>query len=168
MHDSEYRADTVSVDDAELKGKFLTFWTDGQLYGVPIAFVVQIVSMQAITEIPGYPHYAKGIMNLRGSIIPITDIRLRLGKQEAAYTERTCIIVANLGTQVVGFIVDAVDEVTYIGGEEISPPPKMGESNCSVNYYLTGIGKYAQTVVLLLDTHRVLSESQTDLLAQVS
>lgn len=165
MQDLEQNSATLSADGAELKGKYLTFWTDSQLYGVPIADVVQIVSMQAITAVPGYPYYTKGIINLRGTIIPIIDIRLRLGKAETEHTDRTCIIVTNLGSQLIGFIVDAVDEVTYIDDEAISAPPQMDEYSSAGNEYISGIGKRENLVIVLLDTKRVLMGNQLELLS---
>lgn len=146
----------------EMKGKYLTFQTDGQLFGVPIADVVQIVGMQNITEIPEFPYYAKGIINLRGSIIPVVDIRLRFNKPEAAYTERTCIIVTNMKDNLIGFIVDEVDEVTGIEADQISAPPRMAEN--VAESYLTGIGKLEKNVVLLINTARVLGEQEMQLL----
>lgn len=147
----------------EMEGKFLTFWTDSQLFGVPISDVVQIVGMQDITQIPEFPDYAKGIINLRGSIIPVIDVRLRFRKAEAAYNERTCIIVTDIGGNNIGFIVDEVDEVTEISDDMVSPPPKM--AGAVSDSYLTGIGKQETRVVLLLDTARLLSEETVLLLS---
>ncbi|MEG0650505.1 MAG: chemotaxis protein CheW, partial [Oscillospiraceae bacterium] len=119
------------IDTSEMDGKYLTFWTDKQLFGVPIAHVVQIVGMQNITEVPEFPYYAKGIINLRGSIIPLIDARLRLGKAEAEYNERTCVIVTSINEHFVGFIVDEVDAVVTIADDLIVPPPRLDASNDS-------------------------------------
>ncbi len=146
------------VDTDEMKGKYLTFWTDQQLFGVPISDVVQIIGIQEITPIPDSPVYAKGVINLRGSIIPVIDVRVRFGKTEAGYSERTCIIVTKIDESYIGFIVDSVDEVTTIGDDSISPPPKVSRDR--TNAYLTGIGKVQNKVVLLLDTSRILNESE--------
>lgn len=148
----------------EMKGKYLTFFTDNQLFGVPIADVVQIVGMQEITSIPEFPHYAKGIINLRGAIIPVIDIRLRLNKMEIEYNERTCVIVTNIHDTDIGFIVDEVDEVTDISDKLISPPPRM--SSDYVNTYLTGIGKLEKKVVLLINTLRLLGNDDFELLSE--
>lgn len=162
--------DTLSVlesvvDTSELDGKYLTFWTDGQLYGIPIINVVQIVQMQEITSIPESPSYMVGIINLRGSIVPVIDVRLRFGKTSEAYSERTCIIVANIGQLTIGFIVDGVDEVTDIADEEISPPPSISHS--AVNTFLTGIGKTQKKVTLLLDVEKLLSGDEIALLSEL-
>ncbi|MEG0271841.1 MAG: chemotaxis protein CheW [Hydrogenoanaerobacterium sp.] len=152
---ADFKEDFVG-SNTEMYGKYLTFWTDGQLFGVPIADVVQIVGIQEITVIPEFPDYAKGVINLRGNIIPLIDVRLRFHKQEAAYDERTCIIVTNICENSIGFIVDSVDAVTDIADDKISIPPKlagdMGDS------YLTGVARVESKVVLLLDTGKILSK----------
>lgn len=150
---------TEVVDTREMDGKYLTFWTDGQLFGVPIVHVVQIVGMQKITEIPEFPYFAKGIINLRGSIIPLIDIRLRLGKEEAEYNERTCVIVTSINEKYVGFIVDEVDAVTSIPDDVISPPPQISGEESG---YVIGIGKLADKVVLLMDTRKIVGAENFD------
>ena len=154
------------VDLGDTEGKYLTFFTDGQLFGVPISEVVQIVGMQEITAIPEYPAYAKGIINLRGSIIPVIDIRLRLGKNEAEYNDRTCVIVINVCSAYFGFIVDEVDEVTDIESSLIAPPPRV--SGESMNQYLTGVAQLGEKIVLLIDATRILGRDEFDALASAA
>lgn len=163
--DANLRSVTQAVeqtDTSEMDGKYLTFWTDHQLFGVPIAHVVQIVGMQKITQIPEFPSYAKGIINLRGSIIPLIDMRLRLSKPEIEYNERTCVIVTTIEERNIGFIVDEVDAVVAIGDEMISPPPKLsgGGSN-----YITGVGQLEARVVLLMDTRKIVSGGELGVLS---
>lgn len=145
-------------ENEALEKKYLTFWTDNELFGVPIADVVQIISMQGITPLPDFPAYAKGVINLRGIIIPVIDVRIRFGKPEVAYNDSTCIIVTNIEDTYMGFIVDSVDEVTDIDDDNISLPPKV--SRDVTNKYLTGIGQVEDKVVLLLDTGKILSEDE--------
>lgn len=149
----------------EVAGKYLTFWTDRQLFGVSIAHVVQIVGMQDITEVPEFPYYAKGVINLRGLVIPIIDIRLRLGKQEAEYNERTCIIVTDINGGNVGVIVDEVDAVSVISKENIAPPPQL--SGGSTQGYITGIGKMESRVVLLIDSQKIVGQEDLALLSNL-
>ncbi|WP_411676509.1 chemotaxis protein CheW [Caproicibacter sp.] len=154
-------AEDGTVRDGEQtasENKYLTFWTDDELFGVPISDVVQIISMQGITPLPDFPDYAKGVINLRGNIIPVIDIRVRFGKPEAEYNENTCIIVTSIEDSFMGFIVDAVDEVTDIDEDNISPAPKV--SRDITNRYLTGIGQIGEKVVLLLDAAKILSENE--------
>lgn len=146
------------VHSEELDSKYLTFWLAEQLFGVQIADVVQIISIQPITEVPNYPSYVKGIINLRGSIIPVIDMRLRLVKPEAAYTDQTCVIITSIKDRLCGFVVDQVDEVSDIFQEEISPPPQASKDH--VNNFLSGIGKHEGKIILLLDVRTLLNDSQ--------
>jgi len=148
----------------DIQDKYLTFWTEQQLFGIPIADVVQIVGIQHITEIPDFPAYAKGIINLRGNIIPVIDMRSRFHKPEIDYNERTCIIVTSIQQHSVGLIVDAVDEVTDIPDKAIALPPKINQD--AKDSFLTGIGNLDQKIILLLDTGKILSENEYELLTQ--
>lgn len=162
--------ETNSAINPDLENKWLTFWLDGQLYGSSIVHVEQIVSMMPITEVPEYPCYAKGIINIRGSIVPLIDLRLRLGKEEAEYTDHTCIIICRVEDSPIGFIADSVDAVLSIPPDLISEPPKMGEEG--VTRYLLGIARIPsedsaqETLVLCLDTTRVLLRNELDDLIQ--
>lgn len=152
-------------DTSEMRGKYLTFWTDKQLFGIPISDIVQIVGIQDITDVPELPDYAKGIINLRGEIIPVIDIRIRFGKKEIPYDERTCIIIVSMTKLLVGIVVDSINEVAFIKDKNISPPPKF--SSKSENAYITGVGKHDEKVILLLDTKKILSGEQMELLGTV-
>ncbi|MEG2087455.1 MAG: chemotaxis protein CheW [Angelakisella sp.] len=154
----------VSTDSSEMDGKYLTFWIDKQLFGVPIAYVVQIVGMQKITEVPEFPSYAKGIINLRGAITPLIDARLRLGKEEIDYNERTCVIVTDISDSSIGFIVDEVDAVMVIDNDLVSPPPRLEGSG---EGYITGIGKLENKVVLIIDTQKLIGVGELNVLTSV-
>ncbi len=149
-----------SAESQQEENKYLTFWIDGELFGIPISDVVQIISMQKIIPLPDFPAYAKGIINLRGNIVPVIDMRIRLKRPEAEYNESTCIVVTNIHGNYIGFIVDTVDEVTDINNDKISPPPKVTKE--IVNRYLTGIGQIGKKVVLLLDVSKIFSDSEFD------
>lgn len=141
---------------SEMEGKYLTFWMDKQLLGISIKNVVQIVGIQKITEIPGFPAYAKGIIYLRGKIIPLIDVRMRFGKREMEYDDRTCIIVTSVGEKEMGFIVEGVNEVTDIDEQDISTPPELSK-DCD-NAYLTGIGNSEGKIVLVVDIMNMLTD----------
>lgn len=157
---------TMVENNPDLESKWLTFWLDGQLFGSSILHVEQIVSMMPITEVPEYPHYAKGIINIRGTIVPLIDLRLRLGKEEAAYTDHTCIIICRIGEDQIGFIADSVDAVLTIKPEQISAPPQLGED--STNRYLIGIARIPdesegqEKLVLCMDTTKVLLRDELE------
>lgn len=166
----EYSTTTENVMDEnkDLLEKWLTFWLDGQLYGSAIVHVEQIVSMMPITEVPEYPHYAKGVISIRGTIIPLIDLRLRIGRAEVEYTDQTCIIICRIDDNQIGFIADSVDAVMTITPDMISPPPKMGEDGSA--RYLSGIARITtedgEKLVLCLDTTKVLLDNELDLLVQ--
>ena len=160
--------ENVLEENKDLLEKWLTFWLDGQLYGSSIIHVEQIVSMMPITEVPEYPPYAKGIISIRGAIIPLIDLRLRIGKPEAEYTDQTCIIICRINESQIGFIADSVDAVMTIQPDMISSPPKMGEDGSA--RYLCGIARIAsedgEKLVLCLDTTKVLLDNEVDFLVQ--
>jgi len=154
------------LDEDTLKDKYLTFYTDKQLFGILISEVVQIVGIQEITSVPEFPSYAKGVINLRGIIIPIIDVRLRLKKEEMKYNERTCIIVTNINGSHIGFIVDSVNEVTNIYNDNISNPPQMGTDY--VNTYITGIAKLNNDIVLLIDLKKILNDKELEIITNLN
>lgn len=160
MNGNGMMTDIDKMSNDEMEGKYLTFWTDGQLFGIPISHVVQIIKVQEITKIPEFPTYAKGIINLRGSIIPVIDMRLRFHKEEIPYNDHTCVIVTNINNSNVGFLVDNVDEVTDIENDKISPPP-MVSGDFSDNF-LSGIGDKNNRVILILNTEKLVSQKDFD------
>lgn len=138
------------------KGKFLTFMVGKEEYGIEIKYVTEIIGgMQTITEVPEVPYYVKGIINLRGTIIPVVDVNLRFKKEARDYDDRTCIIVIDIYDLSVGLIVDHVAEVVAIADEEIAPPPDLRTG--FRNNYIKGIGKAGQEVKMILDCQRLLS-----------
>ena len=119
---SEELAFGAHIPSGELQNEYLSFWADRQLFAVPIREVRQIIRMQKIVEVPDYPPYARGIINLRGDIIPIIDVRMRLGKPEIPYNDRTCIIIIDVGGHQYGIVVDQVSEVMEITKQQFSQP----------------------------------------------
>jgi purine-binding chemotaxis protein CheW len=130
------------------KGKFLTFSLGSEFYGLEIAYVTEIIGIQPITEIPELPDYVRGIINLRGKIVPVMDVRLRFKKPFREYNDRTCVIVIDIQDISVGLIVDSVSEVLTIAEENIVPPPDI---KAAQNRYIKGIGKVEGDIKLLLD-----------------
>lgn len=143
------------VEDEDTQySQYLTFVVDNQLYGIPISDVEQISGMKEITVVPEFPEYAKGVMNLRGIIIPIIDIRLRLKKEEIADDGRKCIIITKINDSHLGFVVDSVSDVININNEDISNP-KIGSEY--VNTYITGMAKLSNKIILLMDLNKIIS-----------
>ncbi len=143
-------------------GKFLTFTLANEVYGIPIKKVKEIIGIMEITNIPKTNECVKGVINLRGKIIPIIDLRLKFGMEEKPYTERTCIIVIEIflsGIQkLIGVVVDAVAEVLNIQSGEIEPSLEY-ETQIGDNF-LTGIGKVKEKIVLILEIEKILNVAE--------
>jgi len=136
-------------------GKFLTFFLAGEEYGLEILKVQEIIGMMDITPVPRSPDHIRGVINLRGKVIPVVDLRLRFGMQAAEQTSETCIIVVQANRIQTGIVVDQVSEVLNIASEEIEDAPAFG-AEVQTDYIL-GIGKSDGRVKLLLDIDRVLA-----------
>jgi len=155
----------TAVEDTQ-HGRFLTFTLEENVYGIPIKYVTEIIGMQTITTVPETPDYLKGIINLRGKIVPLIDVRLKFGKQEIEYNERTCVVVVDVDSLSVGLIVDMVDDVMTIADDKIAPPP-IGTGGYD-NRYIEGIGQADDQVLLLLDTSKILKSDEISLIEEVS
>ena len=147
---------------AAREGKYLTFTLADEEYGIGILKIREIIGMMSITSVPQTPPFVKGVINLRGKVIPVVDLRLRFGMQEIEYTERTCIIVVEIKGQTVtvqiGIVVDAVSEVLNIKGEDIEDTPTFGTKLDTE--YILGMAKMEGSVKILLDIDRVLSAEE--------
>lgn len=148
----------IEEEDGQ-KDKYLTFSLGDEVYGIGINVVIEIIGIQKITAVPEVPEYVRGIINLRGKIIPVVDMRLRFKREFREYTDRTCVIVVEIDGVLIGLIVDGVSEVLDITEENIVPPPDL---KASQNKYICGIGKLADNVVMLLDWERIFSEDERE------
>lgn len=144
--------------------KFLTFSLDNEVYGIPIKKVKEIIGLMEVTPIPKTKGYIKGVINLRGKIVPVMDLRLRFGLASKEYNERTCNIVIEIamgGTpRLIGLIVDTVAEVVNIQPGEIEAPPEYGAD--IEGHFLMGIGKLKERVILILNIEKILSSEEVD------
>lgn len=146
--------------------KFLTFNIAKEEYGIDIQFVEEIIGIQVITDLPEMPTYIKGIINLRGKIIPVLDVRLRFGMPENPYNDRTCIIVTRFSDLTIGFVVDSVLEVLDIPIDDIEPPIKIKSG--SGGRYIFGLGKVENKVKILLDLSKLLYDDDIAILSEVA
>jgi purine-binding chemotaxis protein CheW len=147
----------MEAEDTQ-KGKYLTFSVGNEDYGIEINHVTEIIGIMDITEVPGTPKYVKGIINLRGKIIPVIEVRARFKKEATLYDDRTCIIVIDVKDITIGLIIDSVSEVLNIADENIVPPPDVKTG--FHNNYVKGIGKVNNEIKLLLDCDRLLSDEE--------
>lgn len=154
-----------NLEEDTQHGRFLTFILEDVVYGIEIKYVTEIIGIQSITKVPEVPDYVKGIINLRGKIIPVIDVRLKFGKEPLAYDDRTCIVVIDISDVSVGLIVDNVDEVLTIDDENIAAPP--GNKTGFENRFIKGIGKSGDKVQLLLDCEKILKNDEFDLIENI-
>lgn len=145
------------MEDAQ-KDRYLDFLVGNEVFGIEIRYVTEIIGMQSVTEMPEMPNYVKGIINLRGRIIPLIDVRLRFGMEPKPYDDRTCVIVVGVGGFSYGLIVDSVSEVLTIPEEDVSPPPGINTSSGSK--FVKNIGKTANGIVLIVDCERLLTADE--------
>lgn len=154
----DWSADAGIEEDTQ-KNKYLTFALGNEMYGIEIRHVTEIIGIQKITEIPELPEHMRGIINLRGKIIPVMDVRLRFRKPLREYTDRTCIIVVDIGELSLGLIVDSVSEVLSIAERDIVPPPETGRLS---SRFISGIGKAGGGTKLLLDALRLIGDEELE------
>jgi len=136
------------------KNKYLTFHLAGEDYGIEIQYVIEIIGIQNITDVPDMPAFIRGVINLRGKVVPIMDVRARFGIEARDYDDRTCIIVVNIDTTEVGLVVDEVSEVADIPEKNVEPAPRTHKNN--EGSYIQGMGKINTDVKILLDVHKLL------------
>jgi len=152
------------------EGKYLSFSLAEEEYGIGILKVKEIIGMMNITVIPKTPEFVKGVINLRGKVIPVIDLRLKFDMPSVDFTERTCIIVVEVdsagGTLMIGIVVDSVSEVLNVRAENIEPPPSFG-AGLDTGYIL-GMAKMEGGVKILLDINNVLGADEIAGLEKVS
>ncbi len=136
------------------EGKFLTFILGREVYGLEIRYVTEIIGIQKVTPVPDMPAYVRGVINLRGKVIPVMDVRLRFGMEARDYDERTCIVVIEASETIVGLIVDTVQEVLEIPAEQIEETHHLRRGQG--NQFMQGLGKVGEDVKILLNAESLL------------
>lgn len=155
----EFKDEILDEEDAQ-KGKFMTFKTGKEYFGISIDYVNEIVVMQSITKIPEVADYIRGLINLRGKIIPVIDVRARFKMEPLESTDRTCIIVINVKSTVIGLIVEQIATVDTIKDADIVPPPTLGRKEDEHSKYVYGLAKTGDTVKLLLDPEKLINDEE--------
>jgi purine-binding chemotaxis protein CheW len=155
---------SVEVEEDTQKDRFLTFSLEKESYGIDIKYVTEIIGIQSISEIPELPEYVRGIINLRGKIIPVLDVRIRFKKEPKEYNDRTCVIVVDIKGVSIGLIVDRVAEVITIAEEDLVEPPQINKG--FNNRYIKKIGKIGNEVKLLLDCEKILTDNELEDLSE--
>jgi purine-binding chemotaxis protein CheW len=148
-------------DEEESQHKYLLFKLGNEVYGVNILNVTDIIELQKITEVPDMPDYIRGVINLRGQVIPVMDLRLRFKMEFREYDDRTCIIIVNINDNPIGFIVDTVSEVQDIPEQNIDPSPDFKGSGAKERYIM-GLGKVENEVKILIDVEKLVQSEELE------
>lgn len=157
---SEHAATAASGDEAAARGQqYLTFSVGGELFGLAIAAIKEIIEYRQLTDVPMMPPFMRGVINLRGRVVPVIDLSARFGRPAADVTRRSCIVILEVNQQQlqydIGVVVDAVSAVVEIADQQIEPPPSFGARLRSD--FISGMGKLGDAFVIILDIDRVLS-----------
>ncbi len=170
MNDERVTMDQTLKQMSEKEGKYLTFSLAEEEYGIEIRKIKEIIGMMPITSVPQTPEFVKGVINLRGKVIPIIDLRIRFGLEKRDYDDRTCIIVVEVegytGMVMIGIIVDSVSEVLNIKGDDIEETPTFG-TKLNTDYIL-GMAKMEGEVKILLEIDNVLSSEEITVLKKTA
>ena len=158
MHTGPQQEQTAGMPAMSEDRQLVVFQLGAELYGVEIARVHEIIRLQTVTRVPRAPSFVEGVINLRGKVIPVVDLRRRFGLPTAEHTRATRIVVVEIGDQVVGIIVDSVSEVLRINSSTVEPPSPVVAGIDSE--YLHGIAKLPERLVILLDVDRVLARDE--------
>jgi purine-binding chemotaxis protein CheW len=164
MNSDKYRYRNEIFDDEDdedtQKDKYLTFEIAGEEYGVEVRCVIEVIGMQKITVVPDMPPFVKGVINLRGQVIPIMDVRSRFKLDFKEYDDRTCIVVVDMSNTFVGLVVDIVSDVLDISPENLSPAPKVNRTPGS--RFIKGLGKVGDEVKIILDVQKLLYDEEME------
>jgi len=154
------------TEKSTLEGKFLTFILGDEIYGIEILKAREIIGLMDITTVPQTPEYMKGVINLRGKVIPVIDLRLKFGMPEEEHTQETCVIVVEVNNTSLGIIVDSVSEVSDINGGEIEDAPSFGQGIDTS--FIMALGKVKDKIIILLDIEAVLSSEELEMVGELA
>jgi purine-binding chemotaxis protein CheW len=156
--------------DKSQTDQYLTFMLGGEVFGIGILFIKEIIEYSSLTEVPMMPATVRGVINLRGAVVPVTDLLIRFGKKASAVTKRTCVVIVEVAgegeRQDIGVVVDSVDSVLDIPASEIEPPPSFGAAIRTD--FIRGMGKVNGKFVILLDVNHVLAVEDISALTQAA
>jgi purine-binding chemotaxis protein CheW len=158
--------ENITVIQDDLTGRYLTFYIEDTIYSLPLNHVIEIIGIQHITHIPSVAYYIKGIVNLRGKVVPISDVRLKFGLPEHPYDDKTCIVIVLVNDMNVGVIVDRVAEVVTLEKSNMSPPPandkRIGDT------FLDSISSLDEKVIMNIDCMKFFQSDMPEIFIQES
>ncbi len=161
MSDEEMINTVEEDEEGTQDNQYLLCKLDNEEYGINISDVQSIEELQSIVAVPDMPEYVKGVINLRGQVIPVIDMRLKLSMEDREYDDRNCIVIVKINESNVGLIVDTVSEVVNIPENNVDPAPSFKESEQN-NKYISGIGKIGDDVKILLDVSELLNKTELE------
>ncbi len=148
----------------EEKQQFVTFYLNEEAYAIEALSVQEIIELTNITKVPHLPGFLKGVINLRGTIVPVVDLKMKFGMHSEGYKKHTCVIVTEFTGGVMGLIVDAVSDVLAMSEETISEPPSFGAR--IKTEFIKGMGRFGDDLVIILDVDRVLTDEEVSVLSE--
>ena len=155
--------------EAAEQNQYLTFLLGDEMFAIGILSIREIIEYGVVTDVPMTPPFIRGVLNLRGAVVPVVDLSVRFGRQGRENTKRTCIVIVEIespkGSQEMGVVVDAVSEVLEIAHDDIEPPPEFGAR--IRNDFIKGMGKIGGKFVIVLDLNRVLSVDEVAVVAKL-
>lgn len=160
----DYEKSEESAEDMQTD-RYLTYCIGDVMFGIEMQYITEIIGMQKTTELPDMPDYMKGIINLRGKIIPVLDVRVLFGQALREFDDRTCVIVIDIAGAAIGLIVDRVSEVVSILSGDVSEVPKANKRQNS--RFVKNIGKTENGVVLIVDCEKLLDDQEIELLSEL-
>jgi purine-binding chemotaxis protein CheW len=155
----------MAEEEDTMKGLYISFSLHGKEYAFEIKYLLEIMALPAITTIPGSAKFLKGVVNLRGKIVPVMDLHLRFSMESVPYHDRTCILLVDINTLTLGLIVDKVNEVVQIPDQNIDLAPKIGESHASRFVYATG--RVGESIKILIDLERLLTDDEAQIFMDI-
>ncbi len=159
MADEEYN-DVYDDDEDTQKDMYFSFRIGDEEYAIEIGYVNEVIGMMKITEVPEMPDFVRGVINLRGQVVPVTDVRTRFKMEPREYDDRTCVIVVNVQDTAIGMAVDQVSDVLNIPEKDREPPPKVNRAETS--RFIKGMGKVDEEVKILLDVNKLLYDGELE------
>jgi purine-binding chemotaxis protein CheW len=159
------KAEAEKKESSTYEGQFLTFTLNNEEYGIEILKVREIIGVMDITTVPQTPEFMKGVINLRGTVIPVVDLRLKFSMPEEEHTQETCVIVVETNSSQVGIMVDSVSEVLNIQNGEIEETPSFGQGIDTD--FIMGLGKVKEGIIILLNIEQILSSEVMDVVKQI-
>lgn len=159
------KAEAEKKESPTYEGQFLTFTLNNEEYGIEILKVREIIGVMDITTVPQTPEFMKGVINLRGTVIPVVDLRLKFSMPEEEHTQETCVIVVETNSSQVGIMVDSVSEVLNIQNGEIEETPSFGQGIDTD--FIMGLGKVKERIIILLNIEQILSSEVMDVVKQI-